>query len=105
MATAVENEVVFPKALRDIFPGEAQKVYVDTYKRSWSGFGEGNGNGSELSRESVAARDAWNAVRREFEEDSITHKWHRIGEQAAAGEVRAAKGSLLDSIKSAFKRK
>ena len=105
MATAIENEVVFPRALRDIFPMDAQKLYIDTYTLSWRGFGEGKGNVSELSRESVAARDAWDAVRREFEDDSITHKWHRIGEQAAVGGAQAGKSSLLDAIKSAFKRK
>ena len=104
MATALQNEVVFPKALRDIFPIEAQKVYIDVYKQSWNEFNEGNGNGRELSRESVAARDAWDAVRREFEVDSITHKWHRIGEQAAAGGAQTGKRSLMDAIKGVFKR-
>lgn len=54
-----------------------------------------------MSHESVAARDAWDAVKRAFMEDPTTHKWRAIGEQADAP---AARGSFLKGFKRLFKR-
>ena len=86
----VEPEVVFPRTMRDIYPAAAQQLYIDTYKNSFADSATGTSN--QLSRESVAARDAWNAVKREYEEDHLTHKWRRIGEAAAPAGSENGKG-------------
>lgn len=101
---AIETEVVFPRSMRDIFPAAAQQVYIETYKQSWAKSAEGTHD--QLSLEGVAARDAWDAVRREFMEDTVTHKWRRIGEQTTdlTGETRTDKRSFLGTVKSLFKR-
>jgi cation transport regulator ChaB len=98
----VETEVVFPRAMRDIYPAAAQQLYIETYKRTWAESKIGTSN--QLSRESVAARDAWDAVKREFVEDSLTHKWRRVGDQATANVTHAEKGSFMSIIKRLFKR-
>lgn len=101
---STQNEVEFPRALRDMFPPEAQALYVETYKQSWARSVQGSNDMSKdkLSREGAVARDAWEAVKREFEEDTVTHKWHRIGEQAAP--QKAAGGSILGVLRRMFRR-
>ena len=102
MTTSNEHKVVFPQSLRDMFPADAQKLYIETYEQSFAAFKvEGS---SDLSRESVAARDAWDTVKRAFQEDPITHKWRRAGEQAAQEQTRTEKRSLLDMLKRVFQR-
>jgi len=96
---AVENEVVFPRALRDMFPAAAQQLYVESYKQSLAKPAEGTS--AELSREGVASRDAWDAVRREYVQDSFTHKWRHISDPAP---IRTEKRSIVGTIKSLLKR-
>ena len=102
MAISIENKVFFPPSLRDIFPPDAQKLYTDAYKQAWEGANAGSSG--DLVREGVASRDAWAALRREFIDDPVTHKWRHIGEQATAEEARPQKRSLLGTIKRLFKR-
>jgi cation transport regulator ChaB len=101
MTTASENKVVFPPALRDMYPADAQKLYIEMYEQSWGTFKVGGG---DLSRESVAARDAWDAVRREFVDDPVTHKWRRIGEQAVQEKTQMDKRSFRDVLRRMMKR-
>ena len=99
---AVENQVVFPRSLSDIYPAAAQQLYIATYKQSLAS-SEAAARDS-LSRESVAARDAWDAVRREYIQDPVTHKWRRNGDQVAAEPTRTDKRSFLGMVKGLFKR-
>ena len=99
---AAETEVVFPRSLSSIFPAAAQQVYIETYKKSWATTVAGTQDG--LSRESLVARDSWDAVKREFMQDDVTHKWYRIGEQIPVQETRAEKQSVFDAIRSLFRR-
>ena len=107
MATDSKNqseagaEVVFPRSLANLYPIEAQKLYIEAYKTSMAN--NAKATVGSLSLESSAARDAWEAMQREFVQDPITHKVHRVGEQAPEP-APAAKRSLLDSVKGLFKR-
>jgi cation transport regulator ChaB len=84
-----------------MFPAAAQQVYIEAYKHSLAESAKGTNN--QLSVEGVAARDAWDAVRREYVEDAITHKWGRIGEQPTVEATHTEKGSFLSAIKRLFK--
>ena len=99
---AAESEVIFPRALSDIYPVPAQYLYIETYKKSLAT--SVAGTSGSLSPESVAARDAWDAVRREFMQDPVTHKWRRIADQVAAEPTRTGKRSFLGTVKGMFKR-
>lgn len=99
---ATETEVVFPRALSDIYPAPAQKLYIETYKQSWATAVPGAAD--SMSRESVASRDAWEAVGRQYVQDPVTHKFHRIGDPSAGEPAPAAKRSILGSFKGLFKR-
>lgn len=98
----VETEVVFPRALRDIYPAPAQQLYIETYNQSWATAVAGSRD--SLSRESVAARDAWEAVGRLYSQDPVTHKIQRIGDQVAAEPTHTEKHTFLGTIKGLFKR-
>ena len=99
---AAETEVVFPRSLSDIYPAAAQQLYIETYKQSWASSEAATRD--SLSRESVAARDAWDAVRREYTQDAVTHKWSRNGDQVAAEPTRTGKHSFLGMVKGMLKR-
>jgi len=99
MATPTEIAVEFPKSQRDLFPAAAQQLYIETYKRSFADSAKGNSN--QLSHDSVAARDAWDAVKRAYEQDHVTHKWRAIG---GAALIPAEKGSFMSTLKRLFKR-
>jgi cation transport regulator len=74
-----ETKEDLPKSLRDWLPEEAQELYLKVYQKAWNGYEEEEGG--QLSRDSVANRDAMAAVRREFVEDQQTHEWYRRGEE------------------------
>lgn len=99
MTTPIEIKVEFPKAHRDLYPVAAQQIYIDTYKQSFAESAKGTND--QLSRESIASRDAWNAVRRAFVQDDITHKWRAIGDPVVAP---AEKRTVISAIKGLFNR-
>jgi cation transport regulator ChaB len=103
---SAQNEVEFPRSLRDMFPKEAQALYVEAYKQSWALSVQGASDMSKdkLSREGAVVRDAWDAVKREFVEDPVTHRWHRIGEQAASQKAQEDGGSILGVLRRMFRR-
>jgi len=98
----VETEVVFPRSLRDIYPAPAQQLYIETYKQAWATAEAGSRD--SLSRESVAARDAWEAVRRLYAQDPVTRKFRHIGDEVAVESKRKDKRSLLGAVKGLFNR-
>jgi cation transport regulator ChaB len=99
---AAQTEVVFPRSLSNLYPVEAQKIYIETYKQSMAIHAAETKNG--LSVESMASRDAWDAVQREFVQDPVTHKFHRVGEQVV-DTSQTDKRSLLDKVKGLFNKK
>ncbi len=101
MTAPADIKVEFPKSQRDLFPLAAQELYVETYKKSYAE--SVRGNSTQLSHEGVASRDAWFAVKSQYVEDHVTHKWLPIGGVAPA-EVHAQKPSLLAQFKRLFTR-
>jgi cation transport regulator ChaB len=84
-----------------MFPAAAQQLYIDAYKQSLAESAKGTNN--QLSLEGVAARDAWDAVRRAYVEDAVTHKWGRVGDQSTAEVTHTEKASLIGTLKHLFK--
>jgi len=68
-----------PETLTSILPVEAQELYLEGYQRGWSMYDADTS--SELDRPSVAHRQGWTMVRKEFAQDEGTGKWHRKGEE------------------------
>ncbi len=67
-----------PETVRDVLPQGAQEVYMEAYNVSWESYDEEVT--SELSREAFAARDAWEAVKREYVKDPKTATWYPADE-------------------------
>ena len=103
MIGIAQHEELFIRGLPTELPAAAQRLYVDAYKQSMAKPVEGAGASDELTRESMAARDAWAAVRRLYREDPATLKWRLIADQATAGGTQAAKPSFLGRVKGLFK--
>jgi cation transport regulator len=86
-----------PSTIRDVLPEEAQEIYLEAYNESVDDYEEWEGG--EMSRESVANRDAWHAVKQEFVKNEETQRWYRIGE---APEEEDEDEGLIDKIKDVF---
>ncbi len=71
-----------PQSITAVLPEGAQEIYRQTYNKIWNQVGEQPGR--SLSRESLAHRQAWSAMQREYEQDFSTGKWHRKGEPVVA---------------------
>ncbi len=67
-----------PDTVSDVLPQEAQEIYLETYNRSWETYDKDRE--SAMSREAVANRDGWTAVKREFTKDDESGKWYPAGE-------------------------
>ncbi len=87
-----EGRVELPQAVRDTLPQAAQALYAEAYTRSWNEYKPQGNTG--MSRQAVAARDAWTAVQREFVKDDETHQWHRRGEAAQPVAVRPRRSAF-----------
>jgi len=85
-----------PDTIRDVLPEEAQDIYLEAYQRSYDNYQEGEGG--ELSRESVAHRDGWTAVQQEYEQDKETGEWHRRGEEITEEGEEGERG-VIDKLK------
>jgi cation transport regulator len=90
-----EKKSDLPATIRDILPEEAQQVYLEAYQRSYDDYEEGEGG--DLSRESVAHRDGWTALQREYRQNRETGEWQRRGEESPeAGEEEEG---IIDTLK------
>lgn len=91
-----ENLNDLPDTLRDTLPEEAQRIYLDAYKRAYEDYEEFRGG--EAGREAVAHRDAMHAVKQEYVHKSDSGKWYRKGEEPAEDKEDEDEG-LLDSLR------
>jgi cation transport regulator len=72
-----QTEEDLPKTIREVLPEEAQEVYIKAYDASWDAYSATVQQ--TLNRDAIVHRDAWDALLREFEQDSDTGQWHRRG--------------------------
>lgn len=98
MTTIQDIKVEFPKSQRDLFPAAAQQLYIEAYRQAL--VDSSNSNNAQLSIQGIAARDAWEAVKRAYIQDPVTHIWRAIGEAAP---VQPKQRSLIDIVKGWFK--
>ena len=81
-----------PSTITDILPDEALELYLKGYKSGWDMYDEERRN---LSRNSVAHRQGWQAVQEEYDQDPDSGDWVRKGEMV---EEEGEKG-LVDKVK------
>lgn len=88
-----------PDTIQDTLPAEAQEIYLKTYNKAWENYAEEEEPG-EQSREAVAHRDAWTAVKKEFVFIESKERWYRKGEEPQGDEDEEQ--GLVDKIKDAL---
>lgn len=86
-----------PDTVRDVFPQGAQEIYLEVYNKVWdSHTGDSSDN---MSRDSVAHRQAWAAVKREYVKDDVTGQWYRQGEKPEPETQQQEDTGILQRLK------
>ena len=63
-----------PESVRDNLPKHAQEVYMAAYNNAWEEYKEAEDRRGGASREEVAHKVAWNAVKKKYEKKNGTWK-------------------------------
>lgn len=67
-----------PDGVKKSLPKHAQEIYLAAYNNAWDQYEDPEARRGSASREEVAHRVAWAAVKKEYKKDSKTGKWqHR----------------------------
>jgi cation transport regulator ChaB len=93
-----ENQKDLPATMTHVLPDDAQKVYLETYNRAWDEYDQETTG--DMSRHSVAHRQAWATIEQAFERDPNSGTWQRKGEQPAEYHTR----NFLDNVRAAIAR-
>jgi cation transport regulator ChaB len=91
-----ENQKDLSATITHVLPDDAQKVYLETYNRAWDEYDQETIG--DMSRHSVAHRQAWATIEQAFERDPNSGTWQRRGEQIAEYDAR----SFLDKVRDAL---
>jgi cation transport regulator len=91
-----ETKKDLPPTITQVLPKDAQQVYLDVYNKAWDEY-EQEGTG-DLSRHSIAHRQAWETIEREFARDLNTDEWEVKSEGSAEYDAR----SFLDKVREAI---
>jgi cation transport regulator len=59
-----------PENVRDNLPKHAQEIYKEAFNSAWKQYADPNERRDNSSREEVAHRVAWGAVKQKYEKDN-----------------------------------
>jgi cation transport regulator len=91
-----ENQKDLPATIMHVLPDDAQEVYLETYNRAWDEYDQETTG--DMSRHSVAHRQAWATIEQAFERDPNSGTWQRKGEQPAEYDAR----NFLEKVRDAL---
>lgn len=66
-----------PDSVRDNLPEKAQEIYKEAFNSAWDQYADPDDRRGDASREEVAHRVAWSAVKNTYEKDEDTGRWRR----------------------------
>ena len=66
-----------PDSVRDNLPKHGQEIYKAAYNSAWEQYKDPADRRDDASREEVAHRVAWSAVKNVYEKDEATGKWKK----------------------------
>jgi cation transport regulator len=66
-----------PDSVRRNLPEHAQKIFVEAFNSAWDEYASPDKRRGNESREEVAMKVAWAAVKHEYKKDEKTGKWER----------------------------
>jgi len=64
-----------PKSVKNNLPKHAQKIYLEAFNRAWEDYKNPEDRRGNASREEIAYRVAWTAVKKKYEKKD--DKWVR----------------------------
>ena len=65
-----------PESVRDNLPRHAQEIYKEAFNSAWDEYADKDKRRGDESREEVAHKVAWSAVKQDYEKGA-DDKWHR----------------------------
>lgn len=65
-----------PDSVRDNLPKHAQEIYKEAFNSAWDQYKDPEDRREDASREETAHRVAWAAVKKKYEKDESSGKWH-----------------------------
>jgi cation transport regulator len=65
-----------PESVRDNLPKHAQEIYQEAFNSAWEQYDEPEERRGGASREETAHKVAWAAVKKKYEKDERSGKWH-----------------------------
>lgn len=66
-----------PDAVRDHLPKHAQEIYKEAFNSAWDEYKEAKDRRGDASREEVAHKVAWSAVKQKYEKGD-DGDWHAL---------------------------
>lgn len=72
-----QNLSDLPDRVKDNLPRHAQEIYKDAYNSAWDEYADKSERRTDESREEVAHKVAWSAVKKGGYEKGDDDKWHK----------------------------
>jgi len=66
-----------PDSIRKKLPAHAQEIFRKAFNNAWEQYKDPKERRGKASREEVARKVAWSAVKQQYEKDPETGKWQR----------------------------
>lgn len=66
-----------PDSIRNNLPEHAQDIFMKAFNNAWEQYRDPRERRGRASREEVARKVAWSAVKKQYEKDPETGKWER----------------------------
>ena len=66
-----------PESVRNNLPEHAQHIFLEAYNHAWEEYSRPEDRRGKASREEVARKVAWAAVKKEYLKNEQTGKWER----------------------------
>ena len=70
-----------PKTVRKELPEHAQEIYKEAFNHAWEEYREPSARRGSESREAVAYKVAWAAVKKAYHKDILSGLWVEGGER------------------------
>ena len=64
-----------PDSVKHVLPEHALHIYLEAYNHAWDEYQDAGSRKGNASREEVARRVAWAAVKKVYEKDQQTGMW------------------------------
>ncbi len=66
-----------PDSIRKSLPAHAQEIFMKVFNDAWEEYKDPKVRRGKASREEVARKVAWSAVKQQYEKDPQTDRWRR----------------------------